>query len=792
MAPDDSRRAAYRAEKDALQALLELDATARINALDALRVRDAALADVVARRLALSDAPPIESGAAAAPRIPRYTVQHEIGRGGMGRVWLAQRADAADTQRLAIKQVRSDIGDEELLRRFEAERRILSRLDHPHIVPLLDAGRDADGRPFLVTAFIEGEPIDAWCRRTGPNVAARVRLVRDIVAALAHAHRQLIVHRDLKPANVLVDGEGRVRLLDFGIAKMLDAAPDVTAAGTSLMTLRYAAPEQVNGGNVGVGCDLYAVGVLLYELLAGHSPYGEQREPAALLHSIVHEDAPALPSTSTRGEVLPRDLRAIVAMLLRKRPEERFLSAEALGDELDRWLGGRPVSAMRGQRGYIARRWLQRHWPWVAGALLLLGIGAFHAYRLDRELAATARERDKAQSVADYFVALFHGATPSAARSGDISARELLERGVARLTALEQGPHSPQALAALLMAVSRVHADLGLHAQALDLSLRAVAALRDADDPLALAEALRGAASTSYALDRKDEYLARSREALAVLEKAGETDNNLYPRLLANIGLGHFMHGDYERAWPVLARSRDLLRARLPESRGDYVLSLTNSGGLASIAGNQQLAETLLLEAETEVRLLEPRDIDQELFIARNLAMVLRDSDRLDEARRRFDAIIERSTEFYGTGHPGLISAFIGRGETELGLGDLAAAARDFTEARHQGETTLAPGHGQLLDIDGLHAIVQVTAGEFEPAITTLERIAAQRGDETIVEAQPRLEAVALARARCNTPDGRAELEHSLAELRATANIAPWHHALADGWARDCAVAAPR
>ena len=361
----DAARAAYRAEKDALQRLLDLAEDERAAALATLRVSDAALAIVMERRLALSDLPAAEPvQAPAPPRIARYAIHGELGQGGMGRVWRATRADAADRQQLAIKQVRADLADADALRRFEAERRILSRLDHPNIVPLLDAGTDADGRPFLVTALVKGEPINKYCRRHALDVSARLRLVREMVSALAHAHRQLIVHRDLKPANVLVDGEGRVRLLDFGIAKMLDGGDEITADGQSLMTLRYAAPEQVRGAPLGVGADLYAVGVLLHELLAGRSPYPETRDPAALIHAIAHEEPAPLPPRDMRGERLPRDLAAVVARLLRKRPEQRYPSAEALLDELDRLARGEAVQALRHQRGYRAQRWLRRRWPW--------------------------------------------------------------------------------------------------------------------------------------------------------------------------------------------------------------------------------------------------------------------------------------------------------------------------------------------------------------------------------------------------------------------------------------------
>ncbi|MDC8012099.1 serine/threonine-protein kinase [Tahibacter soli] len=792
MAADDAARAAYRAQKEALQALLALTGEERAAALAALAARDAALARIVEARLAAAGEPEPANDRereAAPPSIARYRVHGEIGRGGMGRVWLAQRADDADAQKLAIKQVRADLSDAETQRRFEAERRILSRLDHPHIVPLVDAGRDADGRPFLVTPYVEGTTIDAYADAHALDVRARVALVRDVVAALAHAHEHLIVHRDLKPANVLVDTTGRVRLLDFGIAKMLDAATEPTAAGHSLMTLRYAAPEQIAGDRLGVGCDLYAAGVLLYELLAGHSPYAQHREPAALIHAIANTPAPPLPRRDRRGERLPRDLAAIVEKLLRKRPEERYRSAESLADELDRWLAGQPVQALAGERGYRAQRWLRRRWPWVAAAAILLGLGIFHTVRLDRQLAVTQRERDKANAIAEFFYSLFKDAAPKAARDGEITARALLDVGDARLDALERESKSPQAVAALMVEVARARNHLGQPARTVDLGERAAAILRREDAPVALADALRAAAVGHYKLDHKREYLERSREALAVLEGAGATDDKLYAGLLGNVGLAHFMLGEYDAAWRYADRTVALAGEKLPEGRSAYVNALANAGGMAMVAGDQARAYRLLEVAEREARLIEPRAPDQELFVARNLAAVARESGKLDEARERYDTLVAGSRAFHGEGHADLISALMGRGETALAQARHDDAARDLDDARAQGARAYPAGHGQLLDIDGLRAFVLLERGDLAAARALLEANATARAGEAIVEAQPRLEAVALARTRCASASNE-EMKAAFAGLEAAKNISAWQKAMAQRW-RDACVPNP-
>lgn len=784
----DAARAAYRAEKDALQRLLDLAEDERVAALATLRASDAALAAVVARRLALSDMPIVDPAQAPAPpRIARYAIHGELGKGGMGRVWRATRADAADRQQLAIKQIRADLADADAVRRFESERRILSRLDHPHIAPLLDAGTDADGRPFLVTALVEGEPIDVHCRTRALDVAARVRLVREIVSALAHAHRQLIVHRDLKPANVLVDGQGRVRLLDFGIAKLLDGGEEATAAGQSQMTLRYAAPEQVRGAPLGVGTDLYAVGVLLYELLAGCSPYPDTRDPAALIHAIAHEEPAPLPARDGRGERIPRDLAAIVARLLRKRPEQRYPSAEALLDELDRLARGEAVQALRHQRGYRAQRWLRRRWPWLAAAMVLLALGGLHAVRMERQLQATALERDKAQAVADHFVTMFQATTPNAARHGDITARELLAHARQRLLDDTATQQSPTSRAALLLALARVHHDLSLESEALELSETAVDLLRQGEDAFALADALRVAAGANYALNRNDAFIRQTRQALETLEAAGDTDNALYPRLLDNVGFTWFLEGDFARAWAYKDRGLAVSAAHLPESRPEYVRALVNAGGMASVAGDAARSHALLLTAQGEAEKLSPRNEDEEIFIARNLAVAERQLGRLQDSRERFAALMERASRYYGPGHREVVAILIGGAETAVAQERIDDALDGLAAAEANAHQSLPPEHGYFSDIEGLRGMALLERGDLDGACAHLDAARASRSGEHQIKSQLGLETVALARCGCHRRDaGPADATAALSALQAMGNASPWQLALAQRWAAQC------
>ncbi|MCC7069534.1 MAG: protein kinase, partial [Burkholderiales bacterium] len=310
-------------------------------------------------------------------RVGAWRITEAIASGGMGSVWKAVRADDAYQQTVAIKVVRTALADEGLLRRFLAERQLLATLEHPNIARLLDGGQLDDGTPYLVLEYVEGQPIDAWCNAHELGIDRRLDLFVAVCGAVHYAHQRLIVHRDLKPGNILVDGEERVKLLDFGIARLLD--PDVldpsgrvpAAAPTeaNAMTPAYASPEQIKGQPITTASDVYALGVLLYRLLTGHSPYRSQPgEPLALAREIA-ETEPTRPSTAlarsathtaqrSRARALRGDLDNIVLKAMQKAPERRYASAEQLADDVRRYRDNLPVRARPDS-------WRYRSWKFV-------------------------------------------------------------------------------------------------------------------------------------------------------------------------------------------------------------------------------------------------------------------------------------------------------------------------------------------------------------------------------------------------------------------------------------------
>ena len=351
---------------------------------------------------------PGPSGVAGTPaeRLGPHRLIGEIGRGGMSRVFLAERADGLYGQRVAIKLLLPGLDRQDLLRRFATERRILARLEHPNIARLYDGGTTVTGEPYFVMEVVDGRPIDRFCDEQGLDVGARLRLFQEVCRAVHYAHQNLVVHRDLKPSNVLVTADGTPKLLDFGIAKLLDPddAPggdEATRTALRPMTPRYASPEQVRGDAVTTASDVFSLGVLLYRLLAGRLPFPpDGLRPGELERRIAEEDPPPPSAVAERPELrrhLAGDLDTVVLCALAKEPARRYHSAEQLALDLERHLAGHPVSARPATFAYRTSRFLRRH-AWAAGAIAAFAV-LLLAFALSTAVqsARIAAERDRAE-----------------------------------------------------------------------------------------------------------------------------------------------------------------------------------------------------------------------------------------------------------------------------------------------------------------------------------------------------------------------------------------------------------
>jgi eukaryotic-like serine/threonine-protein kinase len=469
-----------------LDAMFELEPEERARSLQLLREEDPQLAADLEELMALEEeradflAEPLIAplpGAHPGTIVGPWRLERMLGEGGMGQVWLGGRADGLYQRRVAIKLLRPGLVEPNLRLRFNREREILARLAHPHIARLLDAGVSHDGQPYLTLEYIEGEPITDWCRARLVSLETRLKLFAQVCAAVSHAHANLIVHRDLKPSNILVTPAGEVRLLDFGIAKLLDSdgpPPEQTRTGVRAFTLHYAAPEQIRGEAVTTMTDVYSLGVVLHELLSGARPYRLTRESDAAFEEAILRDDPQKPSQSiTRGRdaqnmsvaamrrharALAGDLDNIVLKALAKRPEQRYPSVEALAQDLQRYAAGRPVRARPASLGYQLRKYVSRHrWPLATAglgvAVLAAALGLVH-WQARRALEDAAR----AQALQDFVLGLFEHAG-NAAPGEALDLRQLLEAGVDRGN--RELVRQPRARAELLGLVARLRLGLG-------------------------------------------------------------------------------------------------------------------------------------------------------------------------------------------------------------------------------------------------------------------------------------------------------------------------------------------
>jgi serine/threonine protein kinase/Tfp pilus assembly protein PilF len=439
-------------------------------------------------------------------RIGPYRVLHTLGVGGMGEVYLAERADSEFDQQVAIKVVFGGSLTRGVHSRIKIERQILAQLDHPNIAHLMDGGSLPDGTAYIVMEYVDGIPIDAFCDSNRLDVVARLKLFQTVCAAVHYAHQNLIVHRDLKPSNILVTADGVPKLLDFGIAKLLDERQAghhtlaVTQADLRLMTPDHASPEQVRGQAITTASDVYVLGVLLYKLLTGTGPFVIPSMRLTDIERAICEKDPPLPSQTvgpdsseeTRGltdarstsahrlrRTLRGDLDNIVIMAMRKEPERRYSSSQQMAADIQRYLDGKPVIARRDTLSYRSAKFVRRHWlPVTAGAGTAFLILAFATttYVQSRRIAAerdrvaeqrelAEHERARAEEVSNFLVNLFKLSDPEENRGNLVTARELLDSGAKRLRAGLQ--NQPATKAALLSTVGEVYDSLGQYQDAL-------------------------------------------------------------------------------------------------------------------------------------------------------------------------------------------------------------------------------------------------------------------------------------------------------------------------------------
>lgn len=663
-----------------LEDLLAADAGGAVDLTEPLGQR---APELVAEALAEAGAPPEHDR--TGERIGNYRLISPLGRGGMAEVWLAERADGEFDSRAALKLVRPDLGSEAIVSAFLRERRILARLAHPGIARLLDGGRSRAGEPYFVLEHVDGTPITDWCIARGLSLEERLRLMIEVCEAVDHAHRGLVVHRDLKPSNVLVDSSGHPKLLDFGIAKLLAPEPGgaglvdsgATRVDARAFTPGYAAPEQIRGEPVTTATDIYALGILLYELLTGERPFPRAgRSLPSLIDEIAAEtfEPPSgrlrrLAGTSPGRRQAARpegDLDAIVAMALAREPERRYAGAAALAADLRRFLDHRPVRAREATLRYRASRFVRRHRLAVAAAVLAvlsllggLGVALWQA----RVARAEAQRSERAF---DVLVEMFETLDPERARGKPVTPATLLAAGIRRVD--RELADEPAFQAEMLDLLATLHRKIGLLPEGRVLAERSLE-LRRRLFGESSAEAAQSLVTLGWIrLDQGEAVAARSllERAVADLERTQGTDSLAAADAREPLLEALFIGDSAAAALPVAEHRLAAYRRHLGEDHEKTGLSWNDRGVLLDTLGRSAEAEADFRRSLAVLGSL-PADDPRLAYPLHNLGSLLLDRGSTDEAERELRKAYELRRRVLGDRHP----------ETAMTLGFLARALSD-------------------------------------------------------------------------------------------------------------------
>lgn len=672
-------------------------------------------------------------------RIGPYRVASILGHGGMSTVYRGERDDSQYQQSVAIKVLLHAALHPRLRSRLHSERHILATLDHPLIARLIDSGELDDGTPYLVMEHVDGESIDVYCDSRTLFVRERLELFIQVCAAVQYAHRNLVVHRDIKASNIFVTGEGAPKLLDFGIAKLL--APEslshtlpVTRLQERILTPENAAPEQVLGRSITTATDIYALGVLLYLILTGRSPYRLLSYSQLQLERAICMDDPVRPSQmvvsklsgesdadrsriSDRRGLSPQrlrarlsgDLDAIVAMAMRKEPDRRYPSVEALADDLNRHLLGQPVRARHGDWRYNSAKFLRRHWLGAVtvgavfvGLALYAGTMVWENRRIELAREATAQERDRAQQVSAFLVDVFSQADPFTAQGHEPTAKDLLDRGAAKITG--NLSLQPEVRAQLLESIGLAYRRQGAAERAIPLFEQAVA-IRRQERPLdngriavALANLARALTDAGHLISA-EAYLD---QAVALSESGGQSRPLETADILAQFGqFALDAKSDPARASELFGKALAIYRTTIGNQNLQAASTLNGLASTAVWMSDYALAERYQREALSIFQAIVGRNHPDNAVALATLGAILTQRGKYAEAEQVLNEALEIERNVFGADSPRIAAI-----EADLGIlydreGDTTRAIAATKTALQVTRDRRGPGHylvGYYLD----------------------------------------------------------------------------------------------
>jgi eukaryotic-like serine/threonine-protein kinase len=663
-----------------------------------------------------------------------YSIKKIIGEGGMGVVFLAERSDLGSL--VAIKILRDAWVSPARRERFASEQRTLAQLNHPSIARLYDADMLADGTPWFAMEYVEGTHLTSYCSQNACSIAERLQLFRAVCEAVQYAHQQAIIHRDLKPSNILVRSDGSVRLLDFGIAKQietLEASADRTMTGLRLMTPAYAAPEQISGARIGIQTDVYSLGVILYELLAGCLPFDLSTKTPGEAEAIILGQTPNRPSEVSRqndtntlgvsaGASAWADLDVLCLTAMHKDPSRRYQSVEALIRDVDHYLKGEPLEARPDSLRYRVRKYVRRNRASVAAvaavAAVIVSLVIFFTLRLTRARNEAVAEAARTQRIQRFTLNLFQGGDESVGPADDLRVVTLLDRGVQEARALDS---EPAMQAELYQTLGGIYQNLGKLDQADNLlrtslerrkqifgpehpavaeSLVALGLLRDAQAQYEEAEKLvrDGFAMSERLLPAKHPAIAKATSSLGkVLEDRGEYDKAIqvleravglqssssaskadFGASLSELANCHFYAGHYDISESLNQRAFEIDRRLYGERHPNVANDLINLGAIQQEKGNPVEAERYYRQALDIIVSFYGKDHQETASAQTMLGRALVSQNRLDEAADMLRGAVAIQEKVYGKVHPRVASALNELGRVALQSGKYDEAEVDF------------------------------------------------------------------------------------------------------------------
>jgi serine/threonine-protein kinase len=688
-------------------------------------------------------------------RVGPYRLLREIGWGGMGVVYLGERADGQFDKQVALKLLKLGIDTKEVVRRFRQERQILASLEHPGVVRLLDGGVTEDGRPYFAMEYVDGKPIDQYCDEHRLTIDERLQYFIDVAEVVQHAHQNLVVHRDLKPSNIFINDRGEVRLLDFGIAKLLNrgqsgsTAPE-TRTDVRVMTPEYASPEQIQGGSISIASDVYQLGLLLNQLLTGQLPYrlseGSPREmeraiceveampPSMVVAGKEEEVAPTTDQVARARRSSPErlhrklrgDLDSIVLKAIRKEPGQRYATVEQLLQDIRRYLSGLPVLARKGTFRYRFRKLAKRHALSICSSLgvllVIAGLVTFHMLSLAKERDRAQLEAAKARQIADFLGELFKVSDPNQARGEEISARQLVDRGAQRI-ANELGDQ-PEVQSEMMAVLGTIYCNLGLYEQAAPLLQEALEIRRELpdQDPAVVVSTMNSLGTVYLEEGRYAEAEPLMLEAIEIAEQSYGPEHPVAAGSYLRLGNLYVHQGKVKEAGDLYQRALAIRERELGPEHPEVTDCLNNLAGVAFQMGQYDEAEPLFRRAlEIRSRTLGS-DHPGVAEASSNLAAALCKLGKQQEAEPLYHnakAIWEKAL---GPDHPLLANVHNNLGALYGRLGRVAAAESHFQRTLELRKKALGDGHPRLAMCLTNVAIVQSLQGRYAEAEERFEQ----------------------------------------------------------------------